>query len=306
MMEMDISVKTDHFDGPLGLLLHLIQKEEMSIRDLEINDITQQYLDYLARMQEIDFDAAGDFLHMAASLVLLKSSYCVTEEEVQQLTGDDQAQVAVTSKADLIRRLEELQRFQKMGSQLWQLERRGEDIFCKPKINRKSIVDNMLSPMDLNELTLSMMELLQKQRKKYKVVKRDRLSIKEKLEFLKKILILHERTSLSEVLEKDKMANPDVYPEGASDDAKCAVRRGNRVVTFISLLEMARLRRVRLSQGKAFSDIYIDVTKDLTDFNVDVANGFEDEDSDAGELGQSPPPIVPADIYAQPLTDVVQ
>lgn len=268
MMEMDISVKTDHFDGPFGLLLHLIQKEEMSIRDLEINGITQQYLDYLAKMQEINFDAAGDYLYMAATLVLLKSKHCVTEEEVQSLLGEDlQMDSPITSKAELIRRLEELQHFQKMGERLWQLPKRGEDIFCKPKVNRKSIVDNMLSPMDLQEIILSMMDLIQKERKKYKVVKRDRLSIREKLQFLKTLLRVGKQTSFFDIMKDESISEEDKKS------------RGNTVITFISLLEMARLRRIKLFQNESFSNIYVDVIKDLADFNVDVADGFEEADN---------------------------
>ena len=74
MIETNIQVKLDHFDGPLGLLLHLIQREELNIRELEINQITHQYLDYLKKLQDVNFDVAGEYLYLAASLLYIKSS----------------------------------------------------------------------------------------------------------------------------------------------------------------------------------------------------------------------------------------
>ena len=73
MTENDILVKVDRFDGPLALLLHLVQKEEMRIQELELNTITNQYLDYLQKMQDLNFDLAGEYLYMAATLLFLKS-----------------------------------------------------------------------------------------------------------------------------------------------------------------------------------------------------------------------------------------
>ena len=85
MLDTSIQVKTDYFDGPLGLLLLLIQKEEMDIRELELTKITKQYLDYLAQMRELNFDIAGDYLYLAATLLLLKSKNCITEEESKKM-----------------------------------------------------------------------------------------------------------------------------------------------------------------------------------------------------------------------------
>ena len=73
MIETNIQVRLDKFDGPLGLLLHLIQREEMSIKELDINKITLQYLDYLQKLQDVNFDVAGEYLYLAASLLFIKS-----------------------------------------------------------------------------------------------------------------------------------------------------------------------------------------------------------------------------------------
>jgi segregation and condensation protein A len=151
MIEHNIQVKLDHFDGPLGLLLHLVQREEMSIKDLDINRITQQYIDYLQKMEDLNFDVAGEYLYMASTLLFVKSkSVADGEEEKVRLTGDDNIQI--TTKTQLIQKLEELQKFQALGEMLFTLPRRDEDIFVKPKIDRKAIQDSILTPMSSESL----------------------------------------------------------------------------------------------------------------------------------------------------------
>ncbi|EQC45944.1 ScpA/B protein [Bacteriovorax sp. BSW11_IV] len=263
MLDTSIQVKTDHFDGPLSLLLLLIQKEEMNVRDLDLTKITKQYLDYLDQMRELNFDLAGDYLYLAATLVLLKSKNCITEEENDSIKRELESSdgLNITTQAELIRRLEELQHFQKMGEKLWQMPRLNQDVFVKPKVNRKEIVNSILVPMDLEKLTLTMVDFLFRENRKYTIVKRDRLSIKEKLQFMKDNLQLGQKTDLDSLLDADG--------KGKNID--------NIVITFISLLELARLKRITIFQNEDLGNIYVDVVKSLEDFNVDQADGFEEE-----------------------------
>lgn len=264
MLDTSIQVRTNNFDGPLGLLLHLVQKEEMDIRGLDLTRITAQYLDYLAKMQEVNFDVAGDYLYLAATLLLLKSKSAVSQEEAERLRGemDGDPTLAITSEAELIRRLEELQHFQKMGEKLWAMNKKGHEIFVKPKVDRKAIVDSILLPMDLDKLTEAMKDFIFKQRRKYTVVRRDRLSIKEKLQFLKQNLKTGEKSLFTNLLGEKKLEDID-----------------DVVITFISLLELARLKRIEVFQNEDRGDIYVEVVKSLDDFDVESANGFEDENA---------------------------
>lgn len=270
MLDTTIKVKTDYFDGPLALLLMLIQKEQMSVRELNLTKITTQYLDYLAGMKELNFDIAGDYLYLASTLVLLKSKDCVTEEEnlalKNELGGES---LNITSQAELIRRLEELAHFQKMSQKLWALPKKGSDIFIKPKVNRQEIINSILTPMDLDKLTLSMVDFLFRENRKYTVVKRDRLSIKEKLNFLKTRLTMGSKSNLEELIEQDGGRTTD-----------------NVVITFISLLELARLKRISIFQNESFGSVYIDVVKSLEDFDIEQANGFEEETEGATAVSQ--------------------
>lgn len=287
MLDTTIKVKTDTFDGPLSLLLLLIQKEQMSIKELDLTRITKQYLDYLANMKELNFDIAGDYLFLAATLVLLKSKNAVTEEEqakLQNQLGAD-GSLNITSHAELVRRLEELALYQKMGQKLLELPQKGVDIFVKPKINRKEIVNSILTPMDLEKLTDTMIDFIFRQNRKYTVIKRDRLSIKEKLEFLKTYLQVGQKTNLEELLENDsnsRMATTSDNTAKMSADGKNTI--DNVVITFISLLELARLKRVQVFQNESFGQVYVDVVKTLDDFDVTQADGFEDENESAEKI----------------------
>lgn len=266
MLDTTINVKTDHFDGPLGLLLLLVEKEEMNIRELDLTKITKQYLDYLAQMKDLNFDVAGDYLFLAATLLLLKSKVCIAEEEVKGLEAEFGAEgLSITSQSELIRRLEELQLYQKMGKKIWELEKKGHEIFVKPKVDRKAIINSILTPMDLNGLTMAMVDFLFRQRRKYTAIKRDRLSIKEKLKFLKTNLKVGEQTTFDTLLEQD----------GKPEEGKEPI--DNIVITFISLLELARLKRIEVFQNEDRSTIYVNVVKSLEDFDVEQANGFEEE-----------------------------
>ena len=269
MLDTSIQVKTDHFDGPLGLLLLLIEKQEMSIRDLDLTKITKQYLDYLAQMRDLNFDVAGDYLFLAATLLLFKSKVCISEEEAINLSDEFGVDnLHITSESELIRRLEELQLYQKLSKKLWELPKKGHDIFVKPKVDKKAIINSILTPMDLNSFSMAMVEFLFRQNRKYTVVKRDRLSIKEKLQFLKNNLKLGDQTTLEDLIVKHA-------PEENSTEALDST--DNSVITFISLLELARLKRSAVFQNEDRSTIYINVVKSLEDFDVEQANGFEEE-----------------------------
>jgi segregation and condensation protein A len=260
MMESNIQVKLKSFDGPLGLLLSLIQREEMSIRDLDLTYLTRQYLDYLHQMKELNFDLAGEYLYLAATLILIKSKNSIEmEENLTQEEKEALDNTGIRSKAELISRLEELARFQALGEKLWARPKKNVDIFTHPKIDRKAIVNSILTPMDLTTLTMTMVDLMRREKRKFTMMKRDRLSIKEKLKKLKENLKVGESTDFFSLVDKEK----------STDDV---------VITFISLLELARLSKVRVFQNEDMGNIYVDVVSDLQDFDVETANGFETEE----------------------------
>ena len=266
MIENNIQVKLDRFDGPMALLLHLIQKEEMSIRELDINKITVEYLAFLKKMQNLNFDVAGEYLYMAATLLFIKSKSVAEDEEkaIKALEGED---VLVSSKTELIEKLEELQKFQALGEKIFALPKRNEEIFVRPKVDRKAIQNSILTPMSLETLTDSMVDLIRREKRKYTVVKRDRLSIKEKLIELKNNLSIGSKTTL------DKLIND----KGSVEET---------VITFISLLELARLKKLDIFQNEVMGEVYVEVKDDLNTFDVETADGFEPEDAQDNILAE--------------------
>lgn len=277
--ESAILVRIDQFDGPLALLLHLVQREEISLRELDLNHITAQYLDYLQKMQDLNFDVAGEYLFMAATLLQLKSQTAVEETDSNVRISSDGEGVEIATRAELIRRLEELERFQAIGQKLWALPKKGHEIFVKPKVDRKAVENSILTPIDLEQLTMTMMDLLRREKRKYTVVKRDRISIKEKLLVLKNTLKVGVTTEFDALLDKTQTGVID------------------KVITFISLLELARLKRLEVFQNETMGTIYVEVKEDLQSFDVDTADGFEPE----GEAGVPAPPLSATDVPSSTL-----
>ena len=275
MSETEILVRLDQFDGPLALLLHLIQREEVAIRELDVTSITTQYLDYLQKMQDLNFDVAGEYLFMASSLLWLKSQSAVDESEQTKIKVSEDGAIEITTKSELIRRLEELERFQRMGQKLWALPKRGSEVFVKPKVDRKVIENSILTPIDLEVLTHTMMDLIRRERRKYTVVKRDRVSIKEKLIHLK------EQLKIGETIEFDRLLDPN---ETSVID---------KVITFISLLELARLKQLQVYQNEAMGTIYVEVKEDLSSFDVNTADGFDPEEEQKKAEAKAAEQIVP-------------
>lgn len=278
MTENEILVKVDRFDGPLALLLHLVQKEEMRIQDLDLNNITNQYLDYLQKMQDLNFDVAGEYLFMAATLLYLKSQTVADESQDQNLIKISAGEMGleIQTRGELIKRLEELERFQRLGQRLWGLPKKGHEIFVHPKIDRKAIENSILTPIDLQQLTETMMDLIRREKKKYAVVKRDRLSIKEKLIRLKTMLKEGETTQFDRLLDENETGIID------------------KVITFISLLELARLKKLQIFQNEDMGAIYIEVKESLDSFDPETANGFEPE----GETKEAAPAPATAAVEA--------
>ena len=126
---MEICYKLEHFEGPLDLLLHLIEKNKVSIYDIPIVTITEQYLDYVSRMEKEDLDVVSEFLVMAATLIDIKSRMLLPAEEEEEADEED-------PRAELVRRLLEYKMYKLMAQELEEREQEAESFFYKmPTIN---------------------------------------------------------------------------------------------------------------------------------------------------------------------------
>jgi segregation and condensation protein A len=217
---------------------------------------------------------------MAATLLYLKSQTVADESQDQNMIKITAGEMGleIQTRGDLIKRLEELERFQRLGQRLWGLPKKGHEIFVHPKIDRKAIENSILTPIDLQQLTETMMDLIRREKKKYAVVKRDRLSIKEKLIRLKTLLKEGETTQFDRLLDENETGIID------------------KVITFISLLELARLKKLQIFQNEDKGSIYIEVKESLDSFDPETANGFEPEGGEVPTTKEAAPATAEAPI----------
>jgi segregation and condensation protein A len=259
VLKKDIFVQIDNFDGPLALLLHLVEKQAMPIKDLHVSEITKQYISYLSKMKQLNFDIAGDYLLMAAKLLYLKSEASFTDEKNDQLEFKlDGEHLDFESRDQLIKKLETLKRFQQLGQVLWEMPKIGHEVFIRPKINRQKYFQSVVKNMDASELNNTMIDLIRKQKKKIVVIKKDRLSIKNKIRYFQKIV-----ESGKEYLLEDLIENKEILTD--------------IVMSFISVLELSRLKKFSIFQNENYSPIYVQVIEALKDIDLDEVDEFGDE-----------------------------
>ncbi len=235
--EMQGSFKFKHpvFEGPLDLLLHLIKDEKIDIYDIPIVRITEQYIEYLELMQEMNLEVAGEFLVMAATLIHIKTKMLLPPAE------DESEEAIDDPRTELVQRLLEYQAYKESSTHLRKKEETWKNVFHRPLPDKN---DFDFEPEPLFE-EMSGFDLLSAFKQMLKGAPIEMLEItREKLTVTDKINFLIER------LEKeDGIRFQDLF-EG--DYTKVSL-----IVTFIALLEMCRLGLARVYQEKGFAVIWI-------------------------------------------------
>jgi segregation and condensation protein A len=237
-METDYKVKLEIFEGPLDLLLYLIKRDEIDIYEISIERITRQYLEYLQAFKELKIDVAGEFVVMAANLIYLKSRSLLPvdqqppEEDVEE---DD-------PRWDLIRQLIEYKKFKEAAAQLHVRELEQERIFARDAGSNAAVAD---APLRLAEVGIfQLIHAFQN------VIKR--VEAREDLGE-----IFSERFSVSDKIEMILHRVGDGAPISFSELFGEIVSRLEIVVTFLALLELVRLKQVRVLQRNPFDEIEI-------------------------------------------------
>jgi segregation and condensation protein A len=248
-----INIRVDRFEGPLDLLLYLIQSHELDVSKIAISKITDQYLAYVRLMQELDFDIASDFLLMAATLIQWKSkSLLPLDVDPNALAlgdGDD-----ALSPEDLLRQLLEHQRFLDAGAELARLPLLGDDVYQRP--NTRKPTEKVWKAMDVTSLAVTFQDLLVKERKRTTILKKETVSLAEKILDFGDRMEVGKLTGLRALLR-----DPNSRPE--------------TVVSFLATLELGRLKKMRLHQEKAYEEIYVELLESIKGFNTDLARGFD-------------------------------
>jgi len=230
------SVSLEHFSGPLDLLIHLIKKNEVNIYDIPIAFITAQYLDYLGLMQELDLDLAGEFLVMAATLIHIKSRMLLPRPDPSQ--EDDQEDPRKT----LVDRLLEYQKYKAAANLLHERETLRSAQWQRPDERVADMAGDEYETeveVDLFSLMAAFKAVLDRARQRPSLaLPAEQVSIEDRIEQL-----------LGRLSETDSCGFEDLF-----DDVNS---RPELIVTFLALLEMIRLRLVRVFQAGMFGMIRV-------------------------------------------------
>src|SRR6185295_13129738 len=231
-------VKLSIFEGPLDLLLHLIRKHELDIHDIPIALITAQYLDAIALMQELDLDIAGEFLVMAATLIHIKSKMLLPRPETAAgVEGDEE-----DPRDALVRRLLEHQKFKAAAGLLHEREQLRAAQWLRPDARVAEIVGDdyeLELEVDLFSLMTAFQAVVQRAKQRPKVVlPPEQLPVEVRIEQLLARLSETEACGFDELFA-------DIHD------------RSGLIVTFLALLEMIRLKLVRVFQAGSFGPIRV-------------------------------------------------
>jgi len=219
------------FEGPLDLLLHLIKINELDIYDIPIAMITEQYLEYLGLMKELNLDIASEYLVMAATLAYIKSRTLLPS------TPSEEEDSAEDPRNELVQRLLDYQRYKKAAEKLNDKEVLGRDVFPRPGLDGEEEKELAVNLFDLIEALRGILARVGAQ-----------VNI---LDFTKEKVSLKDR--MVEIIERLKAVEYVIF----QDLFASAESRYEIILTFMALLELIRDQRVRALQLQAFGSIRI-------------------------------------------------
>jgi segregation and condensation protein A len=239
------SVALPSFEGPLDLLLHLCQKHELDILDIPIGFVTEKYLEYLAIMQvasvQFGLDVASEYLLMAATLAHIKSKMLLPAPPPGQ--EDDASELEEDPREALIKRLLEYQKYKQAGADLAARGVTGRDVFTRGIVLEEAVNTGLppLAEVPLYSLVEAFQAVLGRAKVKMSHdVVADRISLSDRI------------GELSDLLTARKRVTFDALFAGEAS-------RFDLVITFLALLEMAKLRMTRLFQTEPLAPIYIEL-----------------------------------------------
>ena len=233
-----IQIKVQAFEGPLDLLVHLIKKNQMNVYDIQISVITRQYLEYLNLMQELNLDVASEFLVMAATLIHIKSKQLLPRPETAAGDPVDEED----PRDALVRRLLEHQKFKAAAELLHDRETLRSAQWARPDSRIEEIAGEDYEPeieVDLFSLLTAFKQVLERARERPPVVLPPELvSIETRIEQL-----------LERLSETEACGFEDLFADMQS--------RAGMIVTFLAILEMIRLKLIRVFQSGAMGGIRV-------------------------------------------------
>ena len=244
---MELTVKLQVFEGPLDLLLYLLDKNKVNIYDIPIVEITAQYMEYIAEMKRQDLDVLSEFLVMAATLIDIKSKMLLPRDP-------DDEEEETDPRAELVQQLVDYKMYKCMAYELKDRQVDAQRVmFKKPTIPEEVLeyqeplnVEELVSDVTLAKLNEIFKSIMRKQqdkidplRSKFGKIEKEEVSLEEKTEYLENYATTHKHFSFRSLLE--------------AQSSKVEV-----IVTFLAILELMKTGKILISQEHIFDDIQID------------------------------------------------
>ncbi len=244
---IELEVKLEAFEGPLDLLLHLIEKNKVDIYDIPIVEITEQYLEYVSKMPKDDLDLTSEFLVMAATLIDIKSKMLLPKEIDEN--GEE-----IDPRAELVEKLIEYKMYKYAAGELRDMQvYAGKSMYKVPTVPDEVKqyeppvnLDTLLSDIDLSKLNEIFQMVLKRQmdkidpvRSKFGKIEMDEVSLPDKINYVSNAIKKKKRCSFRQLLE--------------TQSSKMEI-----IVSFLAVLELIKVGEIEVHQDKTFDDIYID------------------------------------------------
>lgn len=263
-----ISYKLEHFEGPLDLLLHLIEKNKVNIYDIPIVEITAQYLDYVNHMEKEDLNIVSDFLVMAATLIDIKSKMLLPAE-VDEETGEE-----IDPRAELVARLLEYKKYKYMAFELQDREEEASQLYFKEATIPKEVakyeapvdLDKLLDGLTLARLKKIFEQVMKRQedkidpvRSNFGTIQKEPVSLEQKIGDVMSYARKHRNFSFRQMLESQR-------------------DRLEVVVTFLAVLELMKIGKIHLVQEHTFDDMFIETLEpegEEEELNLEGLEDFE-------------------------------
>ncbi len=254
--ENDYKFKLNQFEGPLDLLLHLIKITKIDIRDIFLSDITEQYLEIMKNIDEVDVDKASEFINMSATLLEIKSKQLLPreEEETEEESPEER----------LIRQIEEYKLFKEQSEKLSKFEDVNK-LYKAPDDTVGEFKYELPDKLSVDALIKAFTEMMQKMTIKAEVVQekkitKDRFTVAQKIAQIKDVLLTRKNFKFTDMFEE-------------------SYSKSEMINTFLALLELLKRQYITVSQGGLFGEIDIvrndDVSSRLTE---DGNNEFDGEE----------------------------
>lgn len=240
---MDINIKLKTFEGPFDLLYHLIEKNQIDIYDIPISELTDQYLEYIAKMNTVDLDLMSEFLLMASTLIEIKSKMLLPQIKNKDIVEED-------PRDELVNKLIEYKKFKSVAEQFASIQENEFKIFFKnPNLiqldSTEYSVEDSLKSVTLVDILIAFENVikrkekkLDKVRSKFNSVQKDLYTIEDKSEYILNLLELTSELKFNEIFRQD------------ADKIEI-------VVTFLALLELIKLNKIFIYQKDLFDDIIL-------------------------------------------------